>query len=367
MQGRRQAGAGTRELPVTVLGGYLGAGKTTLLNHLLRQANGRRLAVLVNDFGDIGIDAALIEARGEDLLELAGGCVCCSFGSDLVGALRKIAARQPQPDHVVIETSGVALPAPVAQAVGLVPGLRSDATVVVCDADTVRLRRSDRYVGDIVAAQLAQADLIVLNKLDLVAAPARAALQDWLAGLHPGVDIVGALEGSVPVELLLGWPEDAPAQQEASPQDPREAGVRAASAQPETLSHRAATLRKPHITPGRFSAGDEAGKWRSGHAAGSDGVFTSASFAIERPVDVRRLAGRLADQRHGLLRAKGVLHDSGGGVLVLQLVGSRIEVRGWQPPAGHDGRAGVLACIGLRERLDREAVVRSIDLAAQQA
>ncbi len=318
---------------VTVLGGYLGAGKTTLLNHLLRNAGGRRIAVLVNDFGDIGIDAALIEARAADVLELAGGCICCSFGSDLVGALRTIAQRQPQPDHVVIETSGVALPAAVAQAVGLVPSLRLDATVVVCDAETVRARIADRYVGDTVAAQLAQADLIVLNKLDLVAAQMRPVLQAWLSGLCPGADLVAAVRAAAPVELLLGWPD----------------------AQAGTFEH-----------SGLFAVGSDAGTWRSRHAAGTAGAFVSASLAIKEPIDVRRLAQGLTDRGLGLLRAKGVMHDSSGSVMVLQLVGSRVDVHDWHQ-AGREPPAAVLVCVGLRHSLDRDAIAKLLDSARLKA
>ena len=85
-------------LPRVLIGGWLGAGKTTLVNQLLRQAAGRRLAVLVNDFGEQGLDADLIEGSADEVLELAGGCICCSYGADLLGALRRVAARQPRPD-----------------------------------------------------------------------------------------------------------------------------------------------------------------------------------------------------------------------------------------------------------------------------
>ena len=101
-------------LPTVLIGGWLGAGKTTLVNQLLRQADGRRLAVLVNDFGELGIDAGLITGASDEVLELAGGCVCCSYGADLVGTLRRVAARDPRPDALLIETSGVADPAGLA-------------------------------------------------------------------------------------------------------------------------------------------------------------------------------------------------------------------------------------------------------------
>ena len=93
--------------PTLIVGGYLGAGKTTLVNHLLRNAGGRRIAVMVNDFGELTIDADLIEGAEGSVLALAGGCVCCSFGSDLLGALQDVLQRQPQPDLILIETSGV--------------------------------------------------------------------------------------------------------------------------------------------------------------------------------------------------------------------------------------------------------------------
>ena len=97
-------------IPVSVIGGYLGAGKTTLVNHLLRNANGRKLAILVNEFGELPIDADLIEADDGDMISIAGGCICCSYGSDLVGALMELPERMPDMDGMLIEASGVALP-----------------------------------------------------------------------------------------------------------------------------------------------------------------------------------------------------------------------------------------------------------------
>ena len=117
----------TTPIPVSIVGGYLGAGKTTLVNHLLRERGGRRIAVLVNDFGDLSIDDALIEARDGALLRLAGGCICCSFGSDLLAALQQLLALQAPPDHVLVECSGVALPSAVARSLGLLSGFALDA------------------------------------------------------------------------------------------------------------------------------------------------------------------------------------------------------------------------------------------------
>ena len=155
-------------VPTTILGGYLGAGKTTLVNGLLRRAGGRRLAVLVNEFGELPIDEDLIEGREGNLLAISGGCVCCSYGSDLVAALLDLVARRPLPDHVVVETSGVALPGAVARSIGLVAELALDGVVVLADAETIVARASDRYLADTIARQVDAADLLVLTKLDLL-------------------------------------------------------------------------------------------------------------------------------------------------------------------------------------------------------
>ena len=117
-------------LPVTVIGGYLGAGKTTLVNRLLRAADGLKLAVLVNDFGATPIDRDLIVSADGDTLEISGGCVCCSYGSDLMDTLMALPEQRPDIERVVLETSGVALPGMVASAVTLLPAYRIDGIVV---------------------------------------------------------------------------------------------------------------------------------------------------------------------------------------------------------------------------------------------
>ena len=345
---------------VTVLGGYLGAGKTTLLNHLLRNAGGRRLAVLVNDFGDIGIDAALIVARDGDVLELAGGCVCCSFGSDLIGALRGLARRVPQPDHILIETSGVALPLPVAQAVGLVPGLALEAIVVVVDAETVRERLDDRYVGDTVAAQLRQADLVVANKLDLVAPADRSALPSWLADkAAAGAGIVDAIRGQAPVELILGWPEH----------DAATAPVGEALADPSPDTPLRAPRGAPLGVPLRAPSPDPllragAGLWRNLDARTGLDAFVSASFRLAQPVEIRRLSEGLVDPALGVLRAKGLMRGRDGMRMALQQVGARIELHELHQA---DSQADALVCIGLRGKLDRDGIAALLQSAVQRA
>lgn len=301
-------------LPLTVLGGYLGAGKTTLVNHLLGNAGGRRLAVLVNDFGDLSIDETLIESREGNLLSIAGGCVCCSFGSDFMAGLMQMAALDPPPDHLLVETSGVALPGAVARSAALLQAIRVDAVVVLVDAETVRARAADRYLGDTVTRQLAEADLVVLNKTDLVDAAARPALKDWLATLAPRAGLLECEHGKVGAELLLGLRRDAA----------RATGVLSGG-----------SMRAPEDAAARYA---------------------SASFELDGALDAQALATRLAAPALGLLRAKGIVRDADGSLVVLQVVGARAALEA----APEGATPGPLVCIGARGRFDRDAVAALI-------
>jgi len=316
-------------LPVTVVGGYLGAGKTTLVNHLLREARGLRLAVLVNDFGDLSIDADLIEAREGDLIRLAGGCVCCSVGSDLMAALLRLGAMAPPPDALVIETSGVALPGAVARTVGLAPGLALDAIVVMADAETVRARAGDRYVGDTVRTQLAEADLVLVNKADLLAADEVTALRAWIAELAPRARVIDCVRAGVPAGLVLG----AVVERDAA------------------LWQDAAVGR--NATVGRDAAlGFSPARHQATH------LFHTASFRFDESVDARALGAALAQPPLGLARAKGILRGPDGTRVLLQVVGSRVDVSPFDRPASGDGR---LVCIGARGSLDAAALARAVE------
>jgi G3E family GTPase len=313
-------------LPAIVLGGWLGAGKTTLVNRLLRAADGRRIAVLVNDFGDVGIDADLIVSRDGSVMNLAGGCVCCSVGSDLLEALVALPRSEPPFDLVLLETSGVALPGSVARSARLAPGIAVDGTVVLVDAETVRARADDRHVGDTVRQQLAEADLLVLNKVDLVPWEAMPALRSWLHAAAPRAPVVEAVESAVPPEVVLGIGE---------------APLRAA----------------PVGAPDR---GPRLGRARRPPPAAA--VFVSASFELAGRYDLAALGSALADPELGLVRAKGALLDAAGGRAVLQAVGTRVRTGPALPgsPAAEADAPARLVTIGLRGALDASEIAARI-------
>jgi G3E family GTPase len=287
-----------RRLPVTLIGGYLGAGKTTLVNHLLRHADGRRLAVLVNEFGDLPIDGDLIEARNDNLISIAGGCICCSFGSDLVAALMAIKDRADI-DQIVIETSGVALPGAVVQAMALLPGLDIDGVIVVADAETIEQRSRDRYMSDTVLRQLAEADLVLLHKIDLVTEERRGQVASWRGKVLP------VQHARIPIDVALGLQTD-------------RRGARGGA--------------RPHDTS----------------------QYETFSVELSGRADVEELARRLFDPRLGVLRAKGFVRDGLGQHQAVQVVGHRVDV---SPAPTSEKGAPRLVFIGLTGQLDREAIL----------
>lgn len=154
-------------LPLTILGGYLGAGKTTLINRLLANANGRRLTILVNDFGAINIDAGLIAAHDGDTLTLTNGCACCQLRDDMVEQLNQLAGQSDAPDQIIVEASGAGEPARLAYLGYGIDGLQLDAVWVAVDAATIGDKVKDKFVGKLVRRQIEQADFILLTKTDL--------------------------------------------------------------------------------------------------------------------------------------------------------------------------------------------------------
>ncbi|MCW3476437.1 CobW family GTP-binding protein [Limobrevibacterium gyesilva] len=186
-------------LPLTVIGGFLGAGKTTLVNHLLRTAT-RRYGVLVNDFGAVNIDAELIAARDGASIALANGCVCCSLGEDLGDGLDMLAARDPKPEHVIVEASGVSDPWRIAQLALIEPGFALEPLIVMADAGAILGQLADRWVADTVERQLAFAELVVLNKCDMAAD--LAAVAAAIARIRPEARLVRTEHARLPESAL---------------------------------------------------------------------------------------------------------------------------------------------------------------------
>ena len=310
-------------LPTVLIGGYLGAGKTTLVNHLLRQADGRRVAVLVNDFGSINIDADLIEGSSAGVLALSGGCLCCSFGDDLVGTLQALTRREPAPDVCLIELSGVALPAAVLRTVRLALDIGVVGTLVLADAAEIRRQAADRYVGDTVRQQLLDADWLLLNKPDLVCTDELQATTQALAGLAPQARLWAGSAATLPAELVLGWRgDDVPDAPKSTP------------------------------TPARSVEAAFGGRPIAAPPPGASSVFDSCSTALPDGADLAALGARLADPASGVLRAKGLARDAQGQGWLLQVAGGR-----WAVTAATLDGPGRLVLIGLRGRWDPTALL----------
>jgi len=193
--------------PVTVITGFLGAGKTTLVNRILSEEHGLRAAVIVNDFGEIGIDSELILGVEGGTISLANGCVCCQVRDDLVAAIRSILRQDDALDAIVIEASGIAQPAGIARSfvTSLDPGLaRLDAIVAVVDAERLPAQAGDPVTADLVFGQIGYCDIVVLNKTDLADRPRVDQVRRFVLERLPRVRIIETTFADVPYEVLVG-------------------------------------------------------------------------------------------------------------------------------------------------------------------
>jgi G3E family GTPase len=191
-------------VPVTILTGFLGAGKTTLVNHILSAGHGRRIGVLVNEFGEIGIDARLIAAATGSVIELANGCLCCASQGDLHRGLNELLSSAAGLDGVMIETSGLADPGPIADGVEtrrFARDLRLDSIVTLIDAANFddNLDRAEAAYN-----QIAAADLLLVNKTDLVDADTARRIETGVRTLNPAARAIPCIAGVVPLDILLG-------------------------------------------------------------------------------------------------------------------------------------------------------------------
>ena len=332
-------------IPTTVVTGFLGTGKTTLIRHLLQNAGGRRLAVVVNEFGDVGIDGEILRGCGvegcedEDILELANGCICCTVADDFLPTLQKLIDRPNPPEHILVETSGLALPKPLVKAFTW-PQVRTRATVdgviAVVDADAVARGRfapdeaalakaraadptldHDTPLEELFEDQLGCADLVILNKTDLVDAPTLARVEASLAEhLRPGVKIIHASQGAIDPAILLGL------------------GIGAEDDLDSRHSHHDAEDDHDHDDFDSF-------------------VVKGADVA-----DVEALTANLLGtlKAHDILRLKGVVAVAGKPArLIVQAVGPRIQSYYDRPWRADEVRGSALVVIG-EKGLDRGVI-----------
>jgi cobalamin biosynthesis protein CobW len=338
-----------RKIPATVITGFLGAGKTTLIRHLLENAGGRRIALIINEFGDLGVDRDILTACGiegcadDDILELANGCICCTVADEFLPTMEALLDRADPPEHIVIETSGLALPKPLVKAFHW-PEIRSrvtvDGVVAVLDAAAVadgrfadnpeevqRQREADpgldheNPLEEVFTDQLLCADMVLLNKADLLdAAGLDALLADLRGRVRDRVKFVPTVQGKVDPAILLGM--------QAAAEDDLEA--------------------------------------RPSHHDGEDDHdhddFESFHVELGPIEDLDALEARLnrAIADHGVLRIKGFIDVPGKPMRhLIQAVGPRLERyydRAWK--AGEQ-RASRLVVIGLNG-LDRQAILSRI-------
>ncbi len=273
-------------IPVSILGGFLGAGKTTAINHLLRGARPGTL-VLVNDFGSIDVDGALIREQGGDVLALSNGCVCCSIGPSFCATLGRMLERQPPPTSILVEASGVSDPWKIAQLVKLEPAARVAAVVVLADALHFAEQAADRWIADTLQRQLARADFVALTKCDSADAATRRSARAAIEAMRPGVGVVEIARGELPRQLLDARPE--------------------------------------------ARAVDFGGGWRVEHG------FASWTWSPPGALDRQRLELALAQLPASVLRVKGFVRlGAQARRHVVQRVGRRCAIEDWPGPPGDD-------------------------------
>ncbi len=300
--------SGPAPIPLTILTGFLGAGKTTLLNRLLTGNHDLRMAVLVNDFGAINIDADLVVGVESDVISLANGCVCCQIRDDLVAAVEAVLARPEPIDAIVLEASGVADPAGIAVTFGapnLRDRLRLDSITCVVDADQVLTPHEHPVLQELKLRQIAWADLLILNKVDLAGAAHVAQVKAWIDGYVSRIRIVETSFCAVPNDILLGGGRFDPTQ----------------------LEDRSAAGATPHPL--------------TDHGA----VFSTWSYESDQPFSLPALRAMVRTLPGTVYRCKGIIYaaEAPQRRAALQVVGRRSDVTlldGW---GGHTPRTRIVA------------------------
>lgn len=192
-----------RVMPVTIITGFLGSGKTTLLNHILNNRHGLKIAVIVNEFGDVDIDSQLLVSVDENMVQLGNGCICCTINKSLVDTVYEMVDRNDSVDYIVVETTGIADPLPIMLSfvsTELRDVTRLDSVLTVVDAESFT---SNHYESEAALNQLIFGDIILLNKIDLVSAEVVDKLEDYIRSIKPGARIIQTQSGEVPLPLIL--------------------------------------------------------------------------------------------------------------------------------------------------------------------
>jgi G3E family GTPase len=264
------------QIPVTVLTGYLGAGKTTLLNRILTENHGRKFAVVINEFGELGVDNDLVVDADEEVFEMNNGCICCTVRGDLIRIIGGLMRRKGRFDGIIVETTGLADPAPVAQTFfvdeDVKRATRLDAIVTVVDAKHLPARLKDSSEAQ---EQIAFADILVLNKMDLVSEAEAAEVERLIRGINPYAEIRRSTKSDVPIDAVIGR---------------------------DAFSLSRILEREPD-----FLSGEDHHE--------HDSEVNSVSFEVSRPVDPEKfnmwINELLQSKGQDLLRTKGILHYAG--------------------------------------------------------
>jgi cobalamin biosynthesis protein CobW len=340
-----------QKIPATVITGFLGAGKTTLIRHLLQHAQGRRLALIVNEFGDVGVDGEILKGCGdalckeEDVIELANGCICCTVADDFIPTMSKLLDRDSPPEHIVIETSGLALPQPLVRAfnwpeignrvtvdgvITIVDGAAAAEGRFANDEQAVAAQRAadpnlehDNPIEELFGDQLTCADMVLVNKSDLLS---QADLQrikiDLQDRLRPGTRLIATKNGQIDVAVLLGIGAEAEADIKGRP------------------SHHELEAEGEHDHDDFES-------------------FVVPVGTITDRIGFLDEIGKLV-AAHGILRLKGFLSLTGApSRLLVQAVGPRLESYFDRPWRKDEPRRGSLVVIGLKG-LNRESIAAAL-------
>lgn len=338
-------------IPVTVLTGYLGAGKTTLLNRILSEPHGKKYAVIVNEFGEIGIDNDLVVGADEEVFEMNNGCICCTVRGDLIRIISTLLKRKGSFDGIIVETTGLADPAPVAQTFFVDEDVKArtklDAVVTVVDAKHLPLRLEDTQEA---REQIAFADVIVLNKIDLVTSAEALAIERTVRALNPFARLVKTTRCDAPLDAVLGL------------------GAfdlqRILSVEPDFLAAAHAEEHHHHDHHHDHHHHDDhahaPGPLNVLHDKGITSVSLSSDTPLRQEVFFDWFQGLLAERGQDILRSKGILaFDGEDQRYVLQAVHMMAEGELQRPWAPDEPRRSRLVFIG--RNLDPAALTRAFN------